>query len=197
MPTGYTADLEGVSFPEFALRCARAFGALITLRDEPSGATIPDCIEPSKYSRNQLTVAFEILVDVESWDETQAEPEAKATYTQALQRQEARLQKSDATRKCYEAMIGHVRDWIPPTEDHGELQEFMLEQLTKSIKFDCSGKSPEPTAYSGQEHKHRRLCAILKDIEYHAKNYREELERSHGQTEWIRSLRHSLSAICP
>lgn len=29
MPTGYTADLEGVAFPEFALlRYARAFGAL-------------------------------------------------------------------------------------------------------------------------------------------------------------------------
>lgn len=37
MPTGYTdAIKDGISFNQFILSCARAFGALITMRDEPS-----------------------------------------------------------------------------------------------------------------------------------------------------------------
>lgn len=35
MPTGYTADIkDGITFRDFALRCARAFGATIMQRDE-------------------------------------------------------------------------------------------------------------------------------------------------------------------
>lgn len=37
MPTGYTSiidDNENVTFKEYALRCARGFGALMHLRDE-------------------------------------------------------------------------------------------------------------------------------------------------------------------
>ena len=38
MPTGYTLDLyngKDITFEEFVLKCARAFGALIDMRDEP------------------------------------------------------------------------------------------------------------------------------------------------------------------
>ena len=194
MPTGYTANLEGITFPEFALRCARAFGALIDLRDEPFDAVIPNCIEPSKYSRNQLAATVGILLGIESWDDAFAELDAKKANEQALQKRETRLQESDATRKRYEAMIEHVKGWTPPTSEHDGLKDFMLKQLTESIKFDCFDTSdlPMPEARSGQEHKHARLCKILEDIEYHAKSYREELVRSRDRTEWIRQLRLSL-----
>ena len=43
MPTGYTAGiLEGETFEQYALQCAKAFGALVMMRDEPSDAPIPD-----------------------------------------------------------------------------------------------------------------------------------------------------------
>ena len=44
MPTGYTVALyEGkdVTFEDFVMGCSRAFGALISLRDEPN-APIPE-----------------------------------------------------------------------------------------------------------------------------------------------------------
>jgi hypothetical protein len=47
MPTGYTAPIaDGMTFEQFALGCARAFGALVTMRDEPSDAPIPERLEP-------------------------------------------------------------------------------------------------------------------------------------------------------
>lgn len=43
MPTGYTAAIKyGITFKEFALDCARNFGACISMRDEPRETPIPD-----------------------------------------------------------------------------------------------------------------------------------------------------------
>ena len=42
MPTGYTAEIlngEIKTFPEFAKKCARAFGAMIHMRDDSLDAT--------------------------------------------------------------------------------------------------------------------------------------------------------------
>ena len=50
MPTGYTADIyEGndVSFRDFALKCARAFGACIEQRDDDANDK-PKLIEKTK-----------------------------------------------------------------------------------------------------------------------------------------------------
>ena len=44
MPTGYTYDLydgKDIEFPDFVMKCARAFGALIEIRDDPMDAAIP------------------------------------------------------------------------------------------------------------------------------------------------------------
>jgi hypothetical protein len=54
MPTGYTADVQNGTVTElrdFALSCARAFGACIMMRDDPPGTPIPDQFEPSSYYR--------------------------------------------------------------------------------------------------------------------------------------------------
>ena len=45
MPTGYTADIQDgkiTTLREYALSCARAFGALIMMRDDPHDAPIAD-----------------------------------------------------------------------------------------------------------------------------------------------------------
>ena len=47
MPTGYTAPIkDGISFNDFMWGCARAFGALIMMRDDPPGTPIPERFEP-------------------------------------------------------------------------------------------------------------------------------------------------------
>lgn len=50
MPTGYTAAVEDgtiTEFDDFAWQCARAFGALIMMRDDPMSAPIPQKFEPT------------------------------------------------------------------------------------------------------------------------------------------------------
>ena len=58
MPTGYTAKIaDGQTFEEFILSCARAFGALVEMRDEPADAPIPEEFKPSAYHTTQIGVA--------------------------------------------------------------------------------------------------------------------------------------------
>ena len=60
MPTGYTLELydgKDITFEEFVLKCARAFGALINMRDEPRDAPIPERFEPSYYHLKELIKA--------------------------------------------------------------------------------------------------------------------------------------------
>jgi len=50
MPTGYTLDLydgKNITFKEFVMKCAGAFGALISMKDESLDAPIPEHLEPS------------------------------------------------------------------------------------------------------------------------------------------------------
>lgn len=63
MPTGYTADVADgkiTDFVEYALQCARAFGACIMLRDEPISSEIPE-FQPSDYNANALAEAEKTL----------------------------------------------------------------------------------------------------------------------------------------
>ena len=56
MPNMYTADIEekNITFEQYALRCSRAFDALISLHDEFLGAEIPDEIKPSDYHLKEV-----------------------------------------------------------------------------------------------------------------------------------------------
>lgn len=46
MPTGYTCEIEnGMSFEQFALRCARGLAYLTSMQEESLDAPIPDVFE--------------------------------------------------------------------------------------------------------------------------------------------------------
>ena len=140
MPTGYTADLkEGkqVTFQEFAMKCARAFGALVEMRDQPFDATIPDEFRPSSYHLDAIETAKKRLAEVEKWSSARAERQAKKAFDDEVRSSKKYGEKNEKTKRAYNAMLKQVRKWVPPSKDHEGLKSFMIEQLTKSIEFDC------------------------------------------------------------
>jgi hypothetical protein len=57
MTTGYTSIIEErdhVTFPEFAMRCARAMMPCISLREEPLDAPIPEKLVPSMHCADRV-----------------------------------------------------------------------------------------------------------------------------------------------
>ena len=194
MPTGYTLDLydgKDITFEEFVLKCARAFGVLIDMRDEPIDAPIPERFEPSDYHLKELERAKKRLKEIKKWDEEKAEQEAERAYRDALKKREEFIKKNKLIRKRYEDMLSKVQKWKPPTIEHESLKQFMIQQLVESIEYDCF--IPEmPQHLSGEEYKEQQIKKALSDIDYHEREYAEEVNRVYERNKWLLSLRESL-----
>lgn len=196
MPTGYTAAIEnGISFEEYAMNCARAFGALITMRDDPPDAKIPDEFVPSDYANKLMEDAQAKLARLRAMSDEDADAGARAAYDAVCASHAQAIGKANALRRKYSDMLRKVIDWVPPSSDHVELKKFMVSQINESIEFDCSTRyynENKPVRMTGKEWRAKEIAAALRDIEYYSRQHREELDRVAKRSEWVRQLRTSL-----
>jgi len=192
MPTGYTARVtETTTLREFALSCARAFGALIELRDEPMDAPIPEAFEMSSYHRDALARDEARLKELESTTPEQADALCRAEYATALKHYEKAVADHAAERAKYDRLVSLVTKWKPPTSEHEGLKNFMLEQLRTTIDGDCYEPTP-PKLTSGADWLEATLKSARWGVEYHRKGWKEDQERAAERTKWVAELRKSL-----
>lgn len=195
MPTGYTADVkDGISFEKFAMNCARAFGALLPMRDLSSNAEIPERFEASPYHLDKLTEARNILRWYEGFSPEEAQSGARNEYEQEEHNRKRRLGENAAMLECYRAMLRESYEWEPPTADHVELKSFMVKQLEDSMKWDDNSEylSKPTQQLSATEWLEGKKAAALKDIEYHKDQWAGEVERTEQRNTWLVALRESL-----
>jgi hypothetical protein len=199
MPTGYTADIEkGQSFEDFVLKCARAFGALLHQRDEPSSEKprLRTESEDSYYTK-ALKEANEEVAKLEAMSTEERMDHGAGLRQEALDRQQEFFNKKVVLRQKYMDMLAKVEAWFPPTPSHTELKSFMISQIRQSIDFDCN------TKYDMEEI--TRLTAVKPYAEYEkaltgARNrvdrYTVELEKQKTSNteanQWILDLYTSL-----
>lgn len=196
MPTGYTAPIaDDISFEQFVMGCARGFGALIMMRDEPNDAPIPERFEPSDYHLKKLEKLQAELDELSALTPADWDARAAEAYSAAENRRLDRLIELSDLRGKYAAMLQSVNAWVPPSADHVHLQEFMRKQITESIDFDCDASyySSETPRLSGAEWMAQRREKLKRDIAYHEKEHKAEVERTNQRNEWIRLLRESLA----
>ena len=196
MPTGYTADIKnGIDFKTYAMNCARAFGACISLRDEPGGGeSIPDEFTPSDYHAKAEQKARDELTALLAMTAEQRERSAAKAWDDAETARLMRLEDKRKQREAYEAMLAKVNAWKPPTPEHAGLHEFMRAQIEQSIDFDCNGDyGTTPTLrLTGEQWAEQEAARLNRDIAYHEKEYASEVSRSESRTDWVRALRQSL-----
>lgn len=198
MPTGYTQIINekpDTTFGQFALRCARAMGALVMMRDEPTDTAIPEDVSYSSgYHAKAIQQAADDLVKYNAMDEEDCELAAEKEYKLGLRAyREALLEKQTQARN-YGAMLGQVLAWKPPTAEHKGMKEFMEKQLRESIEFDCYTPT-KPVKLTGAEWKQAKIDAAIHSLDYSTKSQREEDERNKSRNEWVKALRENLSDI--
>jgi len=195
MPTGYTAVIgDGISFEDFVMRCARAFGACITMRDDPTDKEISE-FKPSPCYKESLDKAKRDLSKVKNTTLEEAEKRAQQKYEKETKDKEEGIQKNIELRSKYQTMLVKVRGWEPPSPDHQELKDFMIKQITNSIEFDCSNEywlNQKLKLLTGQEWKEQKINRLFKDIIYYNSEWEKEKERVAGRNAWIKALRESL-----
>jgi hypothetical protein len=195
MPTGYTADVASgkvTTLRQFAMECARAFGACITLRDEPASTPIPEAFERSDYHIKEKAEAEASLVNLYAMTANERATAAEEANKQSRDALHRAINENDIQRQRYDDMLTQVRAWSGAPEG---LQKFMLEQLADSKKFDTStdpGKYYDATPLSTQEWFDSEVAKFRKSLAYHTEEYDKECARVHERNAWLRQLRKSL-----
>ncbi len=196
MPTGYTADVVDGKITElepFVLQLARGMGALITMRDEPWDAAIPERFEPSDYHAKRLEESKAARDEIRAMSEADCVASALAE----AEKYDADVAKWRADRELqrerYDAMIAKVEVWQGAPEG---LKEFGLQQLHQGRDFDCPALDeyyrPRPST-DGSEWRSAKLEKLERDILYHAAEHAKEVERAEARTAWVAQLRKSLA----
>ncbi|MBU1067421.1 hypothetical protein KKE60_06510, partial [Patescibacteria group bacterium] len=128
----------------------------------------------------------------------QAEKSAKQEYKKERERYSKYIEDANDLRIKYKTMLIQVKDWQPPTPDHQGMKDFMIQQITSSIDFDCNtdyyhDELKKITLLTGQQWLEKEGARLLKDLSYHIKEEMKEQERVASRNAWIKALRESLN----
>ena len=196
MPTGYTSVIaEGFTFEKFAMTCARAFGAMILMRDESTDAEIPDEFKPSEHHLVKLHAAQARQSALLGMSHPEMEAGVALANQTAQESYKTRRAGKDKLQAQYEAMLVRVQAWTPPTADHEGLKKFMVDQITQSLDFDCGVGciEDEPQPRLASEWLNDEFAKVNRDIAYYTKAHAEEVERTNDRNNWLKALRASLT----
>jgi len=199
MPTGYTSDIsKGISFKQYALSCARAFGACIEMRDDPADKPIPSEFKPSGYHKQQFNSANKRLKKLKAMSVEDCVKKAKAEHQKSVKYHQDAIKKDADLKSKYEAMLAEVDAYTPPSQDHVEFKKFMHDQIVSSIEFDCMGDYhqnaiKELRLLPGSKWRIAEIAKCRKDIAYHTKEQEKENKRAAGRTQWVQQLRKSIN----
>jgi len=201
---GYTGIFENrnVTFEEFVWRCARAFGALVHMRDMDWNVPV---VLPQQSSRGKINESYRqeclkdsqaLLQKYQNMSLAQAQTLLDQEYQRRLQEAKEGIAKKKVLRERFEKVYVKVQSWQPPSSKHNELKQFMLEQLEYGIKHDCddsywqnSLSRPKPTV---QEWLNQNIAWAQQDVEYHTKKANEEEDDGDSAVEWILALKNSV-----
>lgn len=195
MPTGYTNLIDSMSlekgeeptFQAFLFRCARAFGALVTLRDEPLSAPLPQAIEAdTTYYDAQIAECESKIVELESMSPEQASALCGAERAEVLARNAKWRADNAKLTDAYEHMRGQVAMWTPPTSEHVELKRFMLEQLDTGSPGDWVPQDPEPM--SAPEWLGAQLLEVRRTLASSRERREAEIARTAERNAWLQAL---------
>jgi hypothetical protein len=196
MPTGYTCDVQDgtcTQFNDFVWKCARAFGALISQREDSLNDGIQLKDVPSSYHEEQLVEAKKEYLRLRKMRQSERLRFSRLQFEATLRRNVEGARKHQEQHMRYSTMLGKVAMWEPPTEDHAGLKEFMVSQLTESIDFDCNHdynltRIQEAVDSDLLVFHTNALNYAKRDICYHERKLAEEHERIGGRNQWRQQL---------
>jgi len=196
MPTGYTypvTDGKITQFNDFAMSCARAFGALISMRDDPSDAPIPDEIKPdTKYYDDRIAADTKRIDEIQAMTLADADTAALEAHREAMASRSKYLADKEVKAGRLNAMLAKVHAWSPPP-DHTEMKRFMIDQLTISFPDDYAPAIP--ALLDGATWRQDQLNRLADALVRNQRERTKEIERARNRTEWLKQLRASLETV--
>lgn len=198
MPSAYTAILgetEDMKLKDFAMLCARSFGACIEMRDLPLSEPIPEKFEPSPFYKDRLDKAKKEYADFIVLSDSEKYAFLERTFEEALEKSKKDYEESsnqkDVLRRRYNAMLLKVVDWTPPTSEHMSLQKFMIKHIHDSLDWDCKEYIPLLPKKDEWCDIERYTNSLKREVEYYQESYDKEQARYASMNKWMDDLRNS------
>lgn len=197
MPTGYTQllfDKPDATPADFIMRCARAMGACVMMREEPLTAPIPEKFtQDNAYHANSLKEAKDSLDAIKLMKPAQIEENLQSVYEKAEKHRLERYNEAVEVAKRFKVMREQILAWTPPTPGHQGLKDFMLQQLsTENEDWAVEYYGNPTTKLTAAQWFKDQVEQLEKTIAYHAKEEMLEDERLQERNEWIAKLREAL-----
>ena len=194
MPTGYTAGIEDgtiATLREYALVCARAFGACISLRDEPLTAPLPERISPKvqRYDA-EIAKARAEIVRLNMLSAKECDEAAAGAYAERMKSRDEYMAGCMPIKKRYDSMRQATLEWSPPIE-LVELKAFMLQQIAVS-QVGESSCYPEPVRQSAEQWFADALGRAADDLAYYEDRRGKAIRIAEENNRWLAMLRESL-----
>jgi hypothetical protein len=203
MPTGYTAGiLDGkiTTFEQFAKACMRAFGAAMHLRDEPLDGEYTPRV-PSDYYAKEIEKSKQLLKDAELLSD-EVIVETKRTQLESSKEYYINaIEKAKQGSIAMNDMLESIRNWQPPTEEHMGIKDFMLNQITQTIDFDCKTSyhdealvqiESELQTLNASDIRKQMIEKGKKDLKYNTAEYKKDIDRCNESNKWVADFVASL-----
>lgn len=198
MPSGYTqhiADGTETTLRQFALRCARGMGALISMRDEPSDAPIPTVLKAhTDYFDKMIAEGTAELARLTALTAQEVLAEFDAVNAEIVELRAKALDDSAAQRQRYQTLIEQTRQWRGAPKG---IKDFMLGQLEDSMAFDTP---TDPLKYhadvwpTSEAWFNAAMDKANRDIAHGTDKRADELRRTAERQAWLDQL---FSALPP
>jgi len=195
MPTGYTYNIkDGITFEQYALQCARAFYALLSMKDEQDDMPIPEEFKESDYHKKEIDKIKEKLKMVKESSSGEIQIFIDDEYNESILQNQKYIKEAKDLQEKYDKMLIEIQSWNPPTKDHEDLKKFMIQQIVISYS-ECDYRYYENKniiKLSVDQYRYNKEKELLEDIDYYMKKWKEETERIQMSNKWIRDLKKSL-----
>ncbi len=196
MPTGYTAGiLDGTTkdFKQFATNCMRAFGATIHMRDDSADTPYkPD--EVTSYHSDAIAKAKGEIAALNKMDNAQIEKDETKVLNKNLRYHKSAITKIRKQRSKLGSLLADALVYEAPTTEHNGIKSFMENQLTETIKHDCSESyhrenieaiNTRLSSIDPQKVWNERMDRAKKDLAYHTAELEKETERVTTRNKWV------------
>lgn len=193
MPTGYTAGiLDGTTkdFNQFAKHCSRAF--IMHLRDNPIDSEYKK-LEVYNYHIKAIEKAKAELKQADSLSDEELIIQEKNRLIESKKYHLESKEKDELNKIKMDSFLEKAKQYVPPTENHQGIAKFMIEQIEKTIEFDCNSNyhidelktiDSKIEKVNADDIRSEMKVKATKDIAYHTKEHEADVKRCREYNQW-------------
>ena len=205
MPSGLTYKIyngEELTLRDFALRCVTQLGAGYFASQQGEKELPKDkapILTVGSYHEVKIIKAEK---EIEKWEALRNNlEEARKLYDEQyaknMQTNAAVNEQRKEIKERYNTVLEKVKAWDIPIE-YTSLKELMLEQLKKSIEWDCSPYTPyKEEKVPIEEWVEIRIKLAKIDLDYYTKEFQEEKGRIAEHNNYLKGLYDALDKVEP